>query len=99
MELSYKKSGVHPDYYIIICNGLILDFINVNLILHINTIDFIVIMKLYNAILINHKGMPCHSYKYGVIDYMFFPTELDVQNAIEHLNSIVVLKKLSLSGN
>ena len=101
MKLSYKKSRVYPDYYIIICNEQlpILDFISVNLKLHISTTDYIVIMKLYNGVLINKNGMPCHNYRYDIIDYMFFPTELDVQNAIEHLNSIVVLEKLSLSGN
>lgn len=94
MKLHYKKSKIYPDYYIICFKDIfgeikILSFLYATSNYDISRIDFINMMRMYNG---TNTGL---SYNMKFFDYMFFPTEKDVINAIEHLESVMVINKLA----
>lgn len=99
MELTYNKSGIYSDHYIIWLRDKsdygILCFNYIKNYFHIEKIDFINMMKKYNG---TNRGLSYNmngSYTTRQeFDYIFFKSEDDVKNAIDFLERTLVIVKL-----
>lgn len=104
MVIKYQKSSYYEEYFVItftttikddneppIEKEVILDFNQVLWRFGLYTSEFIKKMKLFNAVEyddIEYKGIM-------YINYLFFKKEEDILNAIDYLNSLIIMDKLN----
>lgn len=99
MIIKYQKSSIYEEYYVLtfiqtikcgdeppIEEEVILDFNYVLWNFGLYRSDFVEKMIPFNGLL--HEGLI-------YINYLLFPTEEDVKNAIDYLNSLIIMDKLN----
>lgn len=106
MVIKYQKSSICEKYFVMTMDIVHINYDNTNEIsttteeildlnrafwyLGLYSDDFIKKMKVFNAI--EYKDVKCEELIY--LNYVLFPTEEDIKNAIDYLNSLVIMDRL-----